>query len=191
MKQALRTALVQIRNEMSSREVQEKSSDIQKKVLSLSAFQQATTIGCYFPYGNEVRTHSIIQQSLKQEKTIGLPACHPTENIFSMYAISSLSDVRVGKHDIMEPQPKKEKFLDPQILDVIIVPGVGFDKQGNRLGHGRAYYDNFLPQTPAIKIGLCYNFQLVKSIPVESHDITMEYVITEDEIIYCNKKAYK
>jgi 5-formyltetrahydrofolate cyclo-ligase len=72
---------------------------------------------------------------------------------------------------------------------LIITPGLGFDQSGGRIGHGKGYYDKFLIKTSdTCKIGLCFEFQLVKEIPIDQNDIKMDIIITEEKVIICNKK---
>ncbi len=80
---------------------------------------------------------------------------------------------------------KKEKIKEISIdeLDLIIVPGVGYDEQGNRIGHGKGYYDNLLKNSIALTIGLAFEFQIIKKIPIEKHDVTINKILTEERII--------
>ena len=82
--------------------------------------------------------------------------------------------------DVMQPQ--KVKFFDSGNLDAAIVPGVAFSKNGVRLGFGLGVYDKLLADSSAVKIGLCYDFQVIDSLVPESHDVKMNYVVSEDEI---------
>ena len=82
------------------------------------------------------------------------------------------------------PDEVDTRETDPGSIDWIIVPGVAFDKKLNRLGRGKGYYDKLLVQTSATKIGICYELQLFDEIPAEPHDIKMDFIITENNIIH-------
>ena len=87
-------------------------------------------------------------------------------------------------------EPADDTAVDPSLLEWIVVPGVAFDRRMNRLGRGKGYYDRLLRQTPARKIGICYGLQLVDEIPAEPHDIQMDLIITENDIIYKNNEPW-
>jgi 5-formyltetrahydrofolate cyclo-ligase len=100
--------------------------------------------------------------------------------------IDSFEDLEPGTMGILEPI-KKRSIIDAHKLDIILVPGVAFDRKGNRVGYGLAYYDRFLKKfSPStVKIALAYDFQVVSDIPCEKHDQVVDIIITEREIILC------
>lgn len=83
---------------------------------------------------------------------------------------------------IMEPEG--ENFTDYRKVDLIIVPGVAFDRKMNRLGRGRGFYDRFLPAISAPKMGICFDFQLFDQVPSDSNDIKMDYIVSENDLIW-------
>ena len=92
------------------------------------------------------------------------------------------NDLEPGSYGILEP--KKDKIIEMLIesIDIIIVPGVGFDELGCRLGHGAGYYDNLLKKSiNATHIGLAFEFQIVEKVPIESHDLPVDIIITEKD----------
>ena len=96
----------------------------------------------------------------------------------------SLKD-EVDTHNFIRKWSRYKRILLPAVvkdaIDLIIVPGVGFDRQGNRLGRGKGYYDRLLPRIPsAYKIGICFPFQLVEEIPAEPFDIRMDEIVTKE-----------
>ena len=88
--------------------------------------------------------------------------------------------LKKGSYDILEPQG--EDLRDLSVIDLVIVPGVSFDKKGNRLGRGKGYYDRLLKNIKAVKIGICYNFQRADKIPADEHDVPLDGIICENEI---------
>ena len=99
----------------------------------------------------------------------------------SLSYINSMDDMKKGAYGILEP--KTVRKADENNIDVILVPGLAFDRNGGRMGFGKGYYDRLLESSKAVKIGLCYDFQILEKIPTESHDVPMNFVITEKEIL--------
>tara|TARA_B100001750_G_C15403059_1_gene543633 strand:- start:430 stop:798 length:369 start_codon:yes stop_codon:yes gene_type:complete len=115
---------------------------------------------------------------LEQGKNMLLPKI--IDNNLEFYVVPNLEKLEKGAFDIMEPKDSCKKAKN---IDCVLVPTIGISKSGDRLGYGRGYYDKFLSSTNAVKISLTYSKQIVKSIPSESHDIKIDLIITEDEII--------
>ena len=103
--------------------------------------------------------------------------------------INSLNNMSVDNWGILEPKSVEKNKIGRE-FDLIIMPGVAFDRFGNRIGYGGGYYDKYVSQIKDIsnRISLAYDFQLVKSIESESHDIKVNGIITNDEFIMINKK---
>ncbi len=97
------------------------------------------------------------------------------------------NDLQVARFGLLEPKPETLRPVDPQELDLVIVPGVAFDREGFRIGFGAGYYDRFLPKLrkDSVLISLVYDFQLMPKVPREPHDIAVHWIITEKELIEC------
>jgi 5-formyltetrahydrofolate cyclo-ligase len=145
---------------------------------SLPVFQNAKTILLYHSLKDEVRTHAFIEK-WKNEKILILPVVNGENLILKEYNDSS--KLLTGAYGIQEPTG--ELFSDYNKIDLAIIPGVSFDKVGNRLGRGKGYYDRLLPKIKAFKIGICFSFQLSEDIPTEPHDTKMNLVVTENGIL--------
>ena len=177
-KAALRKHLLEKRDATSA-ELREISSEkIHQNLKKISAYTNSQNIACYFPIGSEIDTHSIMLGILEQGKNMLLPKI--TENNMEFFVVPNLEKLEKGRFDIMEP---KDSCKKAENVDCILVPTVGISKSGDRLGYGSGYYDKFLSSTDAIKISLTYSKQIVKFVPSESHDIKIDLIITEDEII--------
>ena len=150
-KKALRREIRQLKKACPYGEKLRKSVSVWEKVEQLPAFQQADIVLAYWSMEDEVYTHDFVKERLQ-----------PGEG----YAI---------------PEPVGELFTDWGKIDLILVPGVAFDKSGNRLGRGKGYYDKVLKQTGAYKLGVCFDFQLVERVPVEPHDVKMDRVVASGE----------
>lgn len=105
-----------------------------------------------------------------------------------MHWVGSPQTLIKGRFGILEP-PASDPVAAPTALDLILVPGVAFDRAGGRLGRGRGYYDRFLAATSAIKVGVCFEERLVPEVPCEAHDIRMDAILTPAELILCGRKS--
>ena len=134
----------------------------------------ASHILLYHSLPDELPTHDVIDKWYSMGKTIYLPVVVGDDLVVRQYTPEAMQQ---GEFNIWEPTGKE---IDTDIIELIIVPGVAFDRQGNRLGRGKGYYDRLLSRTHATCIGVCYKCQLVEQIPAEAHDRTMHYVATSE-----------
>lgn len=162
--------------------LQRSGHEIIKKLLITKAFQKAKNILFYMPIKNEVNTKPLIELILKKNKNILVPRVE-NEQKMNAYKIFSLKDLEKGAFGILEAKKTCKKFRKENI-DLVIVPGVAFDINGHRIGFGEGYYDVFLSNIKAKKIALAYDFQIVKNIPDEEHDIKMDLIITPTKTIH-------
>ena len=177
-KSALRKHLLEKRDATSAELRDIASEKIRENLKKNSSFTSAQNIACYFPIGSEVNTCSIMVDILKQDKNLLLPKI--TDENIQFYIVSNLEKLEKGHFEIMEPKDSCEKAKK---IDCVLIPTVGVSKLGVRLGYGYGYYDRFLSSTDAVKISLTYSKQIVKSIPSNSHDIKIDWIVTEDENI--------
>ena len=137
-------------------------------------FQKAKTVLLYHSLSDEVNTHALINKWYSQ-KLVLLPKVVGDELELRCY--HGTHELKKGSFGIAEPTG--ELFTDYDQIDFVAVPGMAFDMNGNRLGRGKGYYDRLLPQlTNAYKAGICFPYQIVDEVPVESNDIKMDRIIT-------------
>ncbi len=177
-KAALRKHLLEKRDAISAEFRDISSNKIHQNLKQVDSFINSQNIACYFPIGSEIDTHNIMLGVLEQDKKMLLPKI--TENNMEFYIVPDLEKLEKGRFDIMEPKDSCKKAGN---IDCILIPTIGISKSGDRLGYGRGYYDKFLSSTNAVKISLTYSKQIVKFVPSDSHDIKIDLIITEDEII--------
>lgn len=176
-KQDMRELLVQRRRLLTEEQIQEYSALVIEQLERMTCFRQAQTILLYYPIRNEVSLLPLFKK-YKHEKTLLLPVTHRKYIDACPYQGNAL--MKRGKFNI--PEPQTEPYKGP--IDLILVPGVAFDKSGNRLGRGGGYYDKFLrSQHHAITIGVGYDFQLVEEVPVERNDIRVKRIILPSQTI--------
>ena len=136
----------------------------------------ADTLLLYSALQDEVPTQSLLDELVAQGKTVLLPRV-VSDTDMELRQYTGLQDLQVGAFGILEPTGKL--FTDYEKIDVAVVPGMAFDKEGHRLGRGKGYYDRFLRLLPkTYKIGICFSWQLVDNVPTDEHDILMDQIMT-------------
>lgn len=144
------------------------------KVEMLPEYEHSRNIMIYHSLSDEFPTHHTITR-MARDKNIFLPrVCGEDLEILPYDAQHPLE---TGAYGIQEPTGDTAA-VTPEQIDLIIVPGVAFDTQGNRLGRGKGYYDRILSHTTATLVGVCYDFQLLDLLPTEIHDVKMQYIVT-------------
>ena len=167
------------------------SREICQRFVNQPCYQKAQTVLWYVHCRSEVRTLPALAQQLASDKRIVVPYCtidDSGERCLGLWRLEAISELQPGMWDILEPP--RERWLEParqvkpQELDVVMVPGVAFDKRGGRLGNGAGYYDRLLQQvrSDTVLAGVCYQSQIIPFMPMESHDVAMDIVITEQAI---------
>ncbi|MGH8501548.1 MAG: 5-formyltetrahydrofolate cyclo-ligase [Gammaproteobacteria bacterium] len=180
-----------------ARNAQENKDELSKvivdKFVKLPEYQnpKVKTAMWYLDVRSEVRTRHVIADAIKSDKKIIVPYCTVDEkgaNKLGLWYLESMDELVVGKWNILEP-PKdrwgeKGKEVEPEALDIVMVPGVGFDRRGGRMGNGQGYYDRLLERArlDAPLIALAFEAQMFPEILVGPHDIFMDKVITEKAI---------
>lgn len=175
------------RKAMSADTVAAKSQLIAEKLAAFGDFASADCVMLYHPFDNEVYLDTLIEDSLSAGKAVLLPRCQPAEHIMEACRITNITtDLIPGTYEVMEPAPRIPASKELELIDVCVVPGVAFDRQGNRMGRGAGYYDRFLArlQSRTVKIAVAFSQQLIESVPHTDHDVKMDMIITEDELIF-------
>ena len=153
-----------------------RSQPIMQRVELLPQFQQATTVLLYWSMEDEVQTHDFVNRWY-QEKRLLLPCVDGDDLRLRQY--TGPECLKAGEQFGIG-EPTGPEFTELEKVDLIIVPGVAFDRNGNRMGRGRGFYDRLLKSTPnAFKVGVGFDFQLVDEVPVEPFDVAMDKVIIE------------
>lgn len=176
-KKALRIEIRQLKRACPLEERRRKSLSVWEAVERDEVFQQAETVLAYWSMDDEVYTHDFVNK-WAGNKTLLLPCVKGDE--LELRYFDGEERLQPGEGYAI-PEPVGELFTDWGKIDLILVPGVAFDKSGNRLGRGKGYYDKVLKQMGAYKLGVCFDFQLVERVPVEPHDVKMDRVVASGE----------
>jgi 5-formyltetrahydrofolate cyclo-ligase len=160
----------------------ERRSEYSKKVCAFLQTQQrwaeSRSILFYSPLLNEIDILPLMQECMILGKIIILPRFHPESECYILGEVKDLErDLVPAKFGILEPRDDRNPF-PAKHLDFALVPGVGFDPSGARLGRGRGYYDRLLAQVSGVKCGVAFDEQIVPIIPTAPHDIKMNFVLT-------------
>ncbi len=170
--------MLERRNRLNFQEIAKRSKSIQEFVINDNKFQSAKVVGAYFAFGSEVATELIIERAKMLGKKIALPRVE--EDKITFYELSSTKSLIRGRFGIMEPPP----YGRMDEIDLLVVPGIAFDKKGNRLGYGKGFYDRLLSGKRTFSIGLAYSFQLLENLPHDRYDKRLDAIASEDGIHY-------
>ena len=140
----------------------------------------------FVSFNNEVDTHEMIRSALKN-KTVIIPKVIHHE-IEPSIIIDFDNLMPSGRFNV--PEPIEIMKMAYKNIDLVLVPGIAFDREGYRLGYGFGFYDKFLKKVPkAVKIGLAFDFQIVDQVPREEHDVPVDFIVTEERVIDCKKSS--
>jgi 5-formyltetrahydrofolate cyclo-ligase len=168
----------------------ELSRHICASFMSLPEYAGAGTVMFYVDVRSEVRTRHSLPDALRSGKRIVVPYC--VQNELLLFLLQDMEELSIGMYKILEPRPElrslPEKRVMPADLDLVMVPGVAFDRSGGRMGHGLGYYDRLLQHArdAAPLVALAFECQLFAEIPTQAHDVFMDKIITE-KAIYSGK----
>jgi 5-formyltetrahydrofolate cyclo-ligase len=178
-KVSLRKHFLNLLKEQNNEERLRKSRLIAEQFWKLPAIQKAQNILFYASMPGEVDTLAMIEKAIHSGKRVALPIVEQEKGKLIPTLISSMEDVHKKKYGILEPHYDPHKELALKDLDAVIVPGLAFDKNCNRLGRGAGYYDRFLSTLPkhVTTVGLAFDFQLTESLPTEAHDMRLQQII--------------
>jgi 5-formyltetrahydrofolate cyclo-ligase len=162
----------------------ELSRTICDRFMALPEYAKAKTVLFYIDVRAEVRTRHSLPAALASGKAIIVPWCNDRGEL-ELFRLADMNELAIGMYKILEPKPElrmlPEKQCAAEELDLVMVPGVAFDRRGARMGHGKGYYDKLLqharPETPLV--ALAFECQLFPEVPVAQHDIFMDRIITE------------
>lgn len=179
VKRGLREEFKAARRGMAPEDQARRDRQILERILRLPEYQRARLVLTYVSTAIEVDTRALIQQALADGKQVAVPRCTPGKVDMRFYLIQSLSQLEPGAFGVLEPNPEKCRELRQYQHSICILPGLGFDLQGYRLGYGKGYYDRFLSRYSGKNIGVCYNVCLKALLPHGRYDKMVDILVTE------------
>lgn len=197
VKGSLREKLLEKRNNIKPEKRKEKEALIMNRLFEMPEFKRAKNILFYASFKGEVGTKASLRHAIKLGKRIVLPRVDREQKCLRLYEIKNTSELVRGYMGIPEPGILKGREMSLKDIDVVIVPGVGFDIKGNRLGYGAGYYDRLLSyaslQLSGSKrhiptIALAFEEHIVPALPNEGHDVKIDKIVTEKRVINYEQK---
>lgn len=190
-KEMIRVAAADARRQQKDRNTV--SAAIAARVMALPEYRRAGSVLWYVGVRSEVATLDVLPRALAEDRQIALPYCVGDE--LELFRLSSLEQLLPGAYGILEPssafRSQSQHRVSATDLDLVVVPGVAFDVCGGRLGHGRGYYDRLLAQVrdQTVLVGAAFECQIVAAVPMEDHDVRMDFVVTQSRTIECRRQG--
>ncbi|HID26181.1 MAG TPA: 5-formyltetrahydrofolate cyclo-ligase [Thermoplasmata archaeon] len=184
-KKKTRSKIIAIRKNIPLNEVMTWSKRVGERFFNLQEYRNAEVIMFYVSYDNEVYTHDMIKKTLSDGKRVVVPLSDTKRREVLPVEIQGFDELKAGTYGILEPFYHPKRVVSKDELDLVVVPGVAFDLEGHRIGHGFGYYDSFLRETRVRKIGFAFEFQIVPGLPEERWDVKVDKIVTEKRVIEC------
>lgn len=181
MKKEIRKKLLKLRKEQSNIELTSRSRTIINKLIESDFLKNVKSVHLYYAMNKEVATLELIEYLWEKKIKVIMPRTDFKNRDLNNYEITDFSQLEKTTFNMMEPKTDNKKFIKSP--DLILIPGVGFDTNLNRIGYGGGFYDKFLKRVDSLKIALAFECQIFPNLPVEEHDIKMDMIITEERII--------
>jgi 5-formyltetrahydrofolate cyclo-ligase len=185
-KAEIRERILNWRDRLTMEEINSVSETVCTTLLSMEAYRKASTLMGYAAFRNEVSLRKLVEQAWADGKSVLFPKVNRQRGELEAYYIRSYADLRPGVWGILEPDEHRRRRQGEQPIDIIYMPGLAFDRGGRRLGYGGGYYDKFmagmrcpLPE----RIAVAHSGQIIDKVPYEAHDIPVDCIVTEKEII--------
>lgn len=181
-KQQLRQQMLKERRAVSELERQAAAQNIVSLALKIPELTQAKCVGLYWPHDGELSLIPLWQELLKQKKQTCFPRVNPADKTLQFFLVNSRDDLTPGAYGIQEPKPNLQAVRKNDI-QAVCIPGLAFDKAGNRLGWGQGYFDQWLSSYTGFRLGIAYDFQLQNHIPTAPHDEKLHAVLTNESFL--------
>jgi 5-formyltetrahydrofolate cyclo-ligase len=184
-KKEIRKKILSIRDAIDENVKILKDYKIRNRLIQMPEFIYSNKILLYASFRSEVDTMDLLKYCLNTNKIVVFPKVNRIKDCLNLYKISQIDDLKVGYAGILEPDVSESQRVVVNELDLIIVPGVAFDENCNRLGYGKGFYDKLLKNFKKTTIGLAYEEQIIELLTVESHDVKINKIITDERVIVC------
>ncbi|PSL41176.1 5-formyltetrahydrofolate cyclo-ligase [Planomicrobium soli] len=161
----------------------EKSEAVRSRLMADPAFMAAKTIGVTIAAFPEVDTLPLIEYCWQNGKRVAAPKCNPLTRTMDFYEFESFDQLETVYMKLKEPKISETIHVSPEHIDLLIVPGVVFSREGYRIGFGGGYYDRYLANYFGITRSLAFDLQIANSVPIEVHDLPVSGIHTETVFI--------
>ena len=187
MKNSIRAELLSRRDSISSDKKKLKDTAIKNRLINLEEFIDAKSVLMYVSFRTEVETIELLNGILCLGKTLVVPLVNSKQKTLSLYEIKDITELEPGYMGIPEPNVNENRKVELKDIDIVVIPGTGFDLNGNRLGYGGGYYDRLLSNADKNipTVALAFEEQMLDVVPSEPHDMTMDIIVTDERVIKC------
>ena len=185
-KKEIRALIKAQKKQLSPAEIKLYSEKVCEILCAEQIYKDAKVIYPYLAYNQEIITDRLIERAWADGKAVAVPKCYE-DNRMEFHRISSFDDTECGMYGI--PEPKCGEIVDDDDV-LIIMPGLAFDTEFNRIGYGGGYYDRYLERKQNcnfLKVAFAYDFQMVEHIDVDDHDYKVDVIITEKGCLYAGQ----
>lgn len=182
-KKEIRNAMIKNLNTITIENREQKSKQIIDRLINTDFWKSADIIATTIPMEHEINTKYLISACWDVKKSVVVPKCNHKTKEMQFYKINSFNDLEKGYFGLQEPIEMKCEKISKEEIDLVIVPGVAFTYNGERLGYGGGYYDRFLVGYNNYLAALAYDVQMIENIPIEKHDIKIPFIYTETKSI--------
>lgn len=182
-KPELRTQLKEGLCKLSKPLYEDLSDQIARKLFDDNDWKKANVIGITISKFPEVDTYRIIREAWEQGKLVAAPKCYPKQKAMSFRLISEFSQLESVFYGLLEPIEDKTTLINQNEIDLLLVPGLGYTRDGFRLGFGGGYYDRYLSTYNGKTISLAFQSQMIPVFKTETYDIPVKKIITNEEVI--------
>ncbi len=183
-KKTIRTDVIAARDAMSVDQRTDAASSMCESIIASTPYLNAFTVLAYASFGSELETASLLERILVDKKNLVMPRVDKVSQQLQLHRVRHLDELVAGVWGIREPSAALE-IVPPNAIDLIIVPGVAFDRAGFRIGYGKGFYDKLLSvANPATtRLSAAFDCQIVDAVPNEAHDQRVDIIITPTQKI--------
>ncbi|MGG3623818.1 5-formyltetrahydrofolate cyclo-ligase [Bacillus gobiensis] len=185
MKKELRRQMLQKLSEMNAVKKEWQINNIHQALFETPEWAAAKTIAITVSIKWEIPTELIIEKAWEEGKIVGVPKCDPRTNEMQFRQIKQFGQVKKTYGNLYEPLVDETEMMEKSTIDLMVVPGICFGRNGFRIGYGGGYFDRYLVNFSGRTLSLAYSFQVIPEVPHFPHDIPVEQIVTEKEIIHC------
>ena len=183
-KRVLRDKMRQRRDALTPQQLIERSAKVTAQIQQAPFILEAESVALYASIGSEVQTAGLFDILSARGVRVGFPRIPSGEDTLAFAFVSSLGELTPGAHNVPEPGSEAVPLTN---FDVVIAPGLAFDRNGGRLGYGAGWYDRTLSRYQGTIVGLAYDLQVVDSVPMTSEDKPMDYIATENLLLHSDR----
>ena len=187
-KKSLRKEMLQKRSQLTKKEINMRSEIISSLLYKTEHYKKSKTIMAFINFGSEINTRYIIEHSIDLGKSVVIPVTEPEIKKLKVSKMLNYSELEIGHYNILTPKDEFLRFIDPNEIDLVLVPGLIFAKNGYRVGYGGGYYDRFFSNLKpnVVKIGISFDLQVQDRVPTDQYDLPVDFILTEKRFIRVN-----